>query len=137
MSVQENKALMRRWYDQVWKQGNMDVFDEFIAPDYVHHDEPCADLPTAEEYKKWISMVRGLFPDYDLTVEDMIAEGDQVAVRGTMRGNHTRKVMGVAPTGRALTMRWIYIARIADGKIVEGWMNGDRMGLRLQLEGKK
>ena len=77
------------------------------------------------------------FPGYQLIVEDMIAEGDQVAVRGTMRGNHTRKVMGVAPTGRALTMRWIYIARIEDGKIVEGWMNGDRMGLRLQLEGKK
>ena len=136
MSVEENKAIARRFFEEVINQDNLDVFDELIATDYLHHDDPCAAFSTAEEYKESISRGRSSFPDVHLTIEDMIAEGDQVAVRGTGRGTHTRKIWGLAPTGKKWTIRWIYIARIADGKIIEGWMNQDRMGLRLQLEGK-
>lgn len=136
MSPEENKAIARRFLEEAFNGGNMDVFDELIAADYVHHDDPCSRAQTAEEYREWISGVRGLFPDLQATIDGMIAEGDQVAVRGTTRATHTKAFWGYEPTGREWTMRWINILRIADGKIAEPWINQDRMGLRLQVEGK-
>lgn len=137
MSVKENKAIARRFIEEVWNQRNIDVFDELFAADYVHHDEPCApNLQTAAELKKWSEGNLKNFPDGHQTIDGIIAEGDQVAVRVTSTATHTQEFWGLAPTGKALTWRWVYTARISDGKIVEGWMNADRMGLQLQIEGK-
>ena len=136
MSTEENKAIARRFMEEVWNQRNMDVFDELISAEYVHHDEPCAGTQTAAEFKDWISGVQNLIPDLHTTVEDVLAEGDQVVVRGKTQGTHTREIWGIAPTGKPLKVRGINITRIADGKMAEGWITQDRMGLQLQIEGK-
>ena len=130
------RRYVRRFYEETFVRGNLDSFDQLVAAEYVHHDDPCAPTDSPEQYKEWISGVRELFPDLELTIDDVIAEGDQVVVRGTLCATHTKEFWGLAPTGRKWTTRWINIFRVADGKIVEGWINQDRMGLQLQIEGK-
>jgi len=137
MSVEENKATAHRLVEEVLNQRKLDVFDEFFATDYVHHDEPCAPkVKDAAGFKKWIEGNHRLFPDFQGTIDGIIAEGDQVAIRVTTLATHTQGFWGIAPTGKVLKWRWVYTARISDGKIVEGWMNADRMGIQLQIEGK-
>ena len=136
VSVEENKAIVRRFIEEVWNQHKLDAFDEIVAADYAHHDEPCADLPTVQDFRDWIALGYKGFPDSSHSIEDVIGERDRVVVRGATSGTHTEQVWHVAPTGRAFKSRWVYTVRLSGGKIVEGWMNWDRMGLQLQLEGK-
>lgn len=135
MSVEKNKSLIRRFYEEVANKGNMAVVDELIADEYVVHGVPArAEAPPGPEGDKQIfTMYRTAFPDLRFTFEDQIAEGDKVVTRLTIRGTHQGEFMGIAPTNRPITVTGVSIVRIAGGKLVEGWVNIDMLGMMRQL----
>lgn len=132
MSTKENKALFRRFIDEFWNNKNLDVADELFAPEAVSPSAP--QLPPGPEGVKTIGrMVLGAFPDFHMTIEDLVAEGDRVAARFVEQGTHNGEFMGIAPTGRQATWTEIGILRIGDGKVVESWFETDMLGLLQQL----
>ena len=131
MSIDENKVIVRRWNDEIWNRGNLATIDELFAVDFVFDYPPPEANPDREGYKQFITRNFRTWADIHCTIEDMVAEGDKVAVRWTGRGTHKGEFWGVAPTGREATLRGISIIRIEGGKIVEEWgfMNAlDLMG---------
>ena len=119
--LERNKSVLRRFYEEFWTNGNVDVIDEIIADDYVDH-QPLPDTPAGKAgFVDLIRIWKRGFPDGGETVDALIAEGDLVVGRFTFRGTHTGEFMGIAPTGRSVTMTGIDVARIVDGKIVEFW----------------
>jgi steroid delta-isomerase-like uncharacterized protein len=133
MSTEENKALVRRYFEEAWNKGNVGVIDMLMATDYSRYmSEPAKPL-TREGQKQRITTFRQALPDLHLTIDDLIAEGDKVVFRITVRGTHQGAFMGVSPTGKSVTVTAIDIARFADGKIVEHWGQMDSLGLMQQL----
>jgi predicted SnoaL-like aldol condensation-catalyzing enzyme len=97
---EENKTIVRRWFEDFWNKGNLSVADEILAPTYTHHDPSTADFGRGpESEKKRATLYRTAFPDVRLNIDDMIAEGDRVAIRWTCRGTHKGDLNGIAPTG--------------------------------------
>jgi steroid delta-isomerase-like uncharacterized protein len=136
MSAEENKALIRRWFEECYNQGNVAVADQLIAADYVNHSAPHGQASGLEGEKRYITMIRSAFPDFHVTVEDQIAEGDRVVTRvtagGTYRGG-LEDIPSSASVGKQVAVPEILIHRIADGKVVEGWIVFDELGLWRQL----
>jgi steroid delta-isomerase-like uncharacterized protein len=133
MSAEDNKALVRRFVDEVQSQGNVNAVDEFCSPEFVNHSAPPG-LPLDREGIKIVTaMFRSAFPDSYFTVEDMMAEGDKVATRKTFHGTHQGEFMGIPPTGRQVSMGLIDIVRISDERVVEHWSMGDNFGMMQQL----
>ncbi len=131
MSTAENKAIDRRFTEEVWNRGNLAVVDELMRADYNGHDPT---IPTGSAgFKQFVLMYRSAFPDVHLTIEDQMAEGDKVVSRWTAHGTHRGELMGIAPTGKQITVTGINIERIANGKLVEGWSNYDTLGMLQQL----
>jgi steroid delta-isomerase-like uncharacterized protein len=136
MSTEDNKALVRRSIEELWNQGKVALIDEFGDASFIHHDPDFPTFQTREDYKRWVTESRNSFPDLHLTIEDMIAEGDQVAVRWTLRGTNTGAMvtpMYIPATGKQVTVTGTTIDRFADGKLVEDWHQGDIMGFMQQL----
>ena len=134
MSLEENKTIVRRLYEEVINNRNIAIVDELISPNYIDHDKnPQLAARDPESFKRIVNMLLTAFPDMRVTIEDQIAEGDKVASRFTMRGTQKGKFMGIAPTGRQVTVRGIDIRRIAGDKLVEIWMNMDDLGMMRQL----
>lgn len=132
MSAEENKLLVRRFLEEVVNIGNLDVAGQFIAP--TIHDHNMGPEPLGlEEYKRHILAVRTTYPDFHVTIEDLIAQGDKVVARVTGCGTHLGRWWGVAPTGRQVTITGINIDRIVDGKIVEHWGEADTVSSLLQI----
>src|SRR5262245_20747143 len=129
-----NKALVRRLYEEVYNQENLDVVDELCAPNFISH-MPYVSQPTPGPagWKQAIVQWHRAFPDTHQTLETMIAEGDTVAVRWTFRGTHRGTFLGIAPTGRQMTTTGISCFRLANGKIVEEWIEWDSLGMAQQL----
>jgi len=134
MSAEENKAIVRRMIEDAWNKGNMAVVDEIVPTSYIGHD-PSYPMPIQgpEGFKQWVSIARAAFPDFQITVEDMIAEGDKVVGRISIRGTNTGSLMGMPPTGKQVAFSGIFIRRFAGGKFVEGWDVNDAMSLMQQL----
>ena len=128
MSLEENKALVRRWID-VYNTHNLDSFDEFIAPDYVDHTNKV----DREGLRQLFIMAFNAFPDWHETIEDIIAEGDKVWIRVNYSGTHTGDFMGIAPTGNKVTSTGVDIYRIVNGKLAEYWNVTDNMRFNTQL----
>jgi len=133
MSIEESKALARRWSEEIWRKGNLDAIDEFFASDFVFNYAPPGVSHDREGYKKTVTSLCGPFDDIDTTTEDMVAEGDKVAVRWTWRGTHKGEYMGIAPTGKRVTITGISIIHIVGGKVAEEWGEMDDMGMMAQL----
>jgi len=133
VSTEENKALVRRFVDEVQSRGNIDVLDGICSPEFVNHSAPPGVPPTCEGVKQLTAMFRQAFPDSYFTVEDMMAEGDKVATRKTFHGTHQGEFMGIPPTGQQVSMGLIDIVRIAEGRVVEHWSMGDNLGMMQQL----
>ena len=133
MSAEENKALVRRFVDEVQSGGNIDLIDEICSPEFVNHSTPPGISADREGIKILTAMFGGAFPNSYFTVEDMVAEGDKVVTRKTFHGTHGGELMGIPPTGRRVTMSLIDIVRISDGKVVEHWSVGDSLGMMQQL----
>ena len=145
MSTEDNKALVRRFFEEVYNKGNVVAVDELLAPNIILHFDSPSDVPvpaelqlSLEEIKQFVSQFRTTFPDYHFIVELQVAEGDMVVTRGTARGTHQGPYWGLtfnglAPTGKQVTWTETAIDRIVDGKIVENWVNEDALGRLQQL----
>jgi predicted ester cyclase len=125
MSLEENKAIVRRFIE-AYNQQNLDLFDDFVAPDFVDHTHQQQGL---ENLKKIFNIAFIGMPDLHETIEDIIAEGDKVWARITYTGTHTGEWFGLAPTGKKVTINLFAIYRIVNGKIVEGWFFTDDLTL--------
>ena len=125
MSEEENKAIARRALEEIFSgQGNLEVADEIISPNFVGHDPVSPeDSRGPEGVKEFAMMYRNAFPDVQLSVEDQVAEGDMVVTRWTASGTHREEFLGVPPTGSQITMSGIEFDRVIDGKIDEAWVS--------------
>ena len=136
MSVDENKAVVRRFNaitQQFFRGGDVNGLEEVCAPDFVHHGPGMP--PDLAGLKQMAPVFRTAFPDIEVVTEDLVAEGDRVVDRVTVRGTHQGEFMGIPPSGKRFEMQEIHIARIADGKIVERWTQFDVFGLLQQIGG--
>jgi steroid delta-isomerase-like uncharacterized protein len=134
MSAGTNKNIVRRFYDEVWGRGNLDVADEIFASNYVRHDlRPGNPTPGPEGQKQIAADFRAAFPDLTFTVEFMVAEVDFVVARWTIRGTHKGYWGKVPPTGKYAKFSGVNIFRIVGGKVVEIWNHRDDLGLMQQL----
>ena len=132
MSTEQNKALIRRITDGL-SQKDVAVIDELCTPDFVNHDPANPQVRSLEDYKQWLTGFFAAFPDVHFTLEDMLAEGDRVAYRYTLRANHSESWRGAAPTGKSISVTGTSITRMRDGKSAELWTNTDALGLVQQL----
>ena len=133
---EENKALVRRWFDEVWNQGRADAIREMFADNGVAHglsDDAGNPLRGPAGFLPFHAQFREAFPDIEVVVEDQIAEGDMVATRCSVRGKHTGDSLGFAATQAPVEFTGMTITRIKDGKIVEAWNNFDFMKMYKQL----
>ena len=128
-----NKALMRRWFDEFWCKGNADAVDTMVDPNFIDHQRPEGWPGGREGLKALVREWRKGFSDMHETVEDLIADGDKVVGRFTLRGTHTGEFLGIPATGRRIEITGIDIVRIRDGRIVDFWYNEDTLGLFQQL----
>ena len=130
-----NKALAQRATEEVWNKGNIVVADEVYAPDIIRHDPtlPAGKEQGREAFKKFVNVFRTAFPDGRVTLDDLVAEGDKVAVRYSFQGTHAGELVGIPATGRRVTVTGIAIARVAAGKCQEMWDSFDNLGLLQQL----
>ena len=128
--LEENKALVRRVLEEITRDGP-DAIDRFYSPDVIYHG--IQESIGAEAVKELISTYVGAFSDRQMTIEDIIAEGDKVVARFHVEITHTRDLMGIAPTGKRIQIAGIVICRIRDGKIVEEWERVDELGMMQQL----
>ncbi|MDQ3438033.1 MAG: ester cyclase [Rubrobacter sp.] len=132
MSAEENKALVRRFVEEFWNEGNTAAAEELMAVDAEIH-MPTGELVDLDGLKSFAETWRESFPDWHSTFEELIAEGDRVAERWTGRGTHRGELQGIAPTGRRVEVPGSVFYRIVDGKIVEFRGQLDMMGLMQQL----
>jgi steroid delta-isomerase-like uncharacterized protein len=127
MGEDENKNIVKRFIEEMWNQRKLEIADELFAADCVTHqlrsgEDPAGVPRSAESVKREAAAWLTGFPDLDFVLEQMIAAGDRVVSHCTMRGTHTGVWMGIAPTGRKVSIPIFTIHRIADGKIAEDWV---------------
>ncbi len=133
MTTDENKAIIRRRAELI-NQHEVDASLLVFNPNYQDHNVPPPGLPSGiEGDKRFFRMLLNAFPDLEVTIEDLVAEGDRVVERLTIRGTHQGMFMGVSPTGKSVTWGFINIYRVADDKVVELWSEHDRLDLMQQL----
>jgi steroid delta-isomerase-like uncharacterized protein len=133
---EENKALIRRWFEEVWNKGRAEAIPEMFAEDGIAHglsDDVNNPLRGPKGFLPFHAQFREAFPNMEVVVEDQIAEGDMVATRCTVRGKHTGNSLGIAATNSSVEFTGMTITRIRYGKIVEAWNNFDFMKMYRQL----
>src|SRR6266700_4623463 len=130
MSLEKNKAIARRYQEEVWGKGNLDLLDELLATNFLDHSLPARMDPGFAGAKQAVKGAHDAFPDGQWTVEDLIAEGDKVVIRWKMHAAHKHEFRGIAPGGKPVTVTGITILRIVDSKIAERWVNWDSLALR-------
>ena len=134
MSETQNIVVMRRYYEEIVNQGNLALADEIFTSDYVsHHNDPAHLPPGPPGVKAFVAATRAGFPDLRLTVDQLFAEGDQVASMWIMQGTQTGEWFGTPPTGKQAQWAGVVITRFAGGKIAEDWYNFDQLSLLMQL----
>jgi steroid delta-isomerase-like uncharacterized protein len=134
MSAKENKAIFRRYVEEGWAKGNVEVSDEVFADRYVAHQPDGSEEERGpEDVKRFLRQYREAFPDLQITIEDQIAEGDKVVTRWSSRGTHRGEFRGIAPTSNEVRLTGMGIFRFSEGKVVESWDNFDQLGMLRQL----
>ena len=133
MSIEGNKAIVRRIVEEAQSGHNLGVVDELIADDFVDHSVPPGLPPTRDGVKMQFAMFFSAFPDLHVVIHDQVAEGDQVVTRKTFHGTHLGDLMGITPTGRPVAFDVIDILRVHDGKITDHWNVVDQLGLMHQI----
>jgi steroid delta-isomerase-like uncharacterized protein len=134
---EENKTLVRRYFEEIWDKGNLNLIDELFTTDFVRHGPTGTEgeVRGLESFKGLVSTYRTALPDLRVPIEDLIAEGDRVVTRWTARGTHHGELMGNAPTGNQASVTGILIDRISGGKIEEEWVDYDTLYLMQQVGG--
>jgi steroid delta-isomerase-like uncharacterized protein len=130
---EENKAIIRRFGEEVLNNKDLDATDEIVAEDFVELDPFPGQEQGREGLKQVLRMLFAAFPDQHWTLEEQIAEGEKVASRVTWRGTHLGEYLGIPPTGRRVDVKAVVIDRIISGKMVESRMLSDVFGLMQQL----
>ncbi len=133
MSVEENKAVIRQFVEEVQSHHKLELVDQLFDPNYNDHASGPGIVPGIEGFKQFYGMMLRAFPDLCVIIHDQIAEGDKVVTRKTFKGTHKGDYMGVPPTGKQVEIGVIDIFRVVNGRIVEHWMQGDLLGLMQQL----
>lgn len=134
MSSSNNKRVYRRFIEEVANQGNFVAADELLADNVIEYENLPEGLPpNGEGIRQLFRMLRTAFPDFNITIEDLLSDGDKVIARVTLRGTHRGDLMGLPPTGRKVAYEAIDISRIADGKMIEHWGIPDYLTLFRQL----
>ncbi|HUK33498.1 MAG TPA: ester cyclase [Vicinamibacterales bacterium] len=125
----ENKALVRRFYKEVYVDWNMAFADAVVSPQFTSHDWPESGPTGSKAFRDYYAALRSAVPDARYEVDDLIAEGDKVVVRWRLLGTHKGDFRGIAPTGRQIVLKGIAIYRVQDGKLIERWVVSDLHGL--------
>jgi steroid delta-isomerase-like uncharacterized protein len=131
--AQSNAELVRALHTELLEERDLDVVDRFFAEGFVSHNNPPGFPPGVQGVKHFFAMFRDAFPDAAVEIDKLVAEGDSVAVATTLTGTQTGELMGLAPTGRAVSVTGIDIVRVEDGRIVEHRGLTDIVGLMRQL----
>lgn len=131
MSTETNKAIVRRYVEQVVCEGHDDLVEEFMAEGIELHGTGLA--PGLAAMEKWVVMLAEAFPDRQVSIDDVVAEGDKVVVRTTLNGTHQGEMQGIPATGNPVSQPSISIFRMSNGKIVEGWFAADNLSMMQQL----
>ena len=132
MKLEQNKAIVRDYLNEIVNKGNMSAFDTFFSEDVAFNET----RGFREQYPARMQAIRGAFPDHHLTIRDQIAEGDKVVTRVTFRGTHNGPFNGIPATGKQVEWSGIAMDRIADGKVVEMWHVQNTAGLMQQIGAK-
>jgi len=135
-TLEENKALIRRWFEEVWNKGRADAIAEMMAENAVAHglsEDAAKPLRGPSGFRPFHAQFREAFPNIEVVIEDTIAEGDKVVARCSVRGKHAGDSLGFKATGVQAEFDGITIVRIKDGKFVEAWNNFDFMKMYKQL----
>ena len=133
MSEAENKTIAQRFNEDVWGRGDEAALVELLDSDFVDHDALPGQSPDREGHRQILAAFRSAFPDLNVTTEDIVGEGDKVVTRWTARGTHQGDLMGIAPTGKEVTIKGIDVLRIAEGRIVERWAQYNDLEVMQQL----
>lgn len=129
----DNKAINRKFYEEVLNKKNLAAVDELFGEGYVSHALPPGVPPNREGLKMFVGLFHAAFPNGQFTIEDQVAEGDKVVTRGVFSGTHTGPFQGIPPTGKKVAVPAIDVARFSNGKHVEHWGGPDQMSLMIQL----
>ena len=132
----ENKQLVQRWFEEVWNNGRAELIEEMFDENGIAHglsDDPANPIKGPKGYLPFYKVFRDAFPNMKIVIEDMVAEGDKVTARCSVRGKHEGNLRGFAATQLPISFTGITIVRIADGKIVEAWNNFDFMTMNKQV----
>ena len=133
MSTEEYKAILRQFFEVLFNAGDLSIADEVAGINYLNHNPVPGELPGREGLKAFVTYLRTAFPDIHFTIEDQVAEGDKVATRFIGRGTHQAEFAGIPATGRRIAISAFNIHRVTEGKIEEGWLNWDALGMMQQL----
>jgi steroid delta-isomerase-like uncharacterized protein len=131
--LEQNKNLIRRFFDEMWNPWNFAKADELLAPGIKFRGTLGAELNGRDAFRAYMRQVQAAFPDFHNSILEMTAENDRVVARTFYRGTHRGEILGLAPTGKAVSYAGAAFFRIADGKVIEGWVLGDLLGLLRQL----
>lgn len=132
MSTTQNKELVQQLFEEGICKKNVDLLDHLIHPQFVNHGIPDA-KPGPEGFKEIIQTFHEAFPDMDIKLDNIIAEGDLVATRGCWKATHQGQFMGIPATGNSVSVRYTDFWKVMDGKCIENWVQMDLLGLMQQL----
>jgi predicted ester cyclase len=133
MSIEENKAVVRRFFEELLSTDNLALADELLSPGFRFYFAGSPDPMDLKQYKEFLVARRAAFPDRCFVVEEMIAEGDKVSARFTMHGVHQGEFRGITPSGTEVKMTGIDMIHLAEGKMVEDRVEVDQLGMMQQL----
>ena len=130
--AEENKAVVLRYIEEVWNRHNLDAIDGLVSPDYLNHAARTAEYQRSGA-RRAVQWLLSVFPDHRFEVEDAAADGETVALRGTMAGTHEGELEGIAPTGKRVVAQQSHWFRVVDGKLAEHWAVRDDLSMVQQL----
>ncbi len=129
-----NKRVVRRLIEELWNQGDASVAEQLFTPNYTHHDASTPDFGRGPQSEvKRMNLYRGAFPDLRVTIENIISESDTVMARWSCHATHKGDLTGIAPTGKTIDITGMSIVRLSAGKMAEGWVQWDALGMLQQL----
>jgi steroid delta-isomerase-like uncharacterized protein len=131
--IERNKAVIRRFVEQVQNKKDFTVYDELTDPEFVNLSAPPGVRADSEGGRMWLNMFADAYPDCEFTIDDMIAEGDRVVTKKTFSGTHSSDFGGIPATGKRVTLQYVDIMRVREGKIVEHWLSMDQLSWLQQL----
>lgn len=131
--LEQNKILIRRFFDEMWNPWNFAKADDLLAPEIVFKGTLGNELRGRDAFRAYMRKVQSAFPDFHNTILEMTAENDRVVARTLYRGTHRGEIFGLAPTGKAISYAGAAFFRVKDGQVIEGWVLGDLLGLLREL----